>query len=797
MEHGLQNTCGIESESTGAMKVLCVIPARGGSRNAPLQNFRLLAGKPLLAYTAETALAAARLSKVVLSTDDEDVAEVGRRCGLQQILRSAELSRENTPVERVVEDAVRRLEAAGESCDAVCVLDPASPFRRPEDIDRCIEMLERTGADSVATVVPVPQEYHPQAVYFQTPDGTLCPSAGPAAPAGGSAGLPPAYHCDGSVYVIRRDALMGGKGLFGARTAGYVVDPVRFVKLDRPEDWGRAERIARLETHKGTAGRIAPLAGPRLNVAAGWIETPIPDAEVAPGVGPLREGALGFSAVARAQYQEPERKAANPRWRDVETPFVIREALLPPEREIVGHEFLDPVSSALVMPHSRLGAAPSVRRLEDPFRPHAEVAPDIQVAEAPLAAALSARHLEGSELGPPAKPQRREIPGGSRTCQEAAPIGFTGRLGKAAGSVRPEQPFALTVGELTPPRKGRPWTRTLQPAPPDSSFFLTARPYEPESGDLWARERLVHAVAFRRQGRLLPQTSQPVAVRVAVVNTHLTELAGAQPLLFEHPLAGVPPAVVWNRVRGRATARMAESWEVFGQESAVVVYGAINSRAHGVEWPAANAYQFQRRPGWPAKAGSRARIDPYEMRVFETLGANLPASADLATRLQFARARKLAAPGIRPDTRTAAAARPSGAEFPDTGQPRGTPLFLGVLRIACMPAGVFHFVEIEDHEDYRTWTRAPYCAAELLMPDSGCGVRMRALLASAGYNAVFAGPYTGTGAHLRLHGEFPPVFRVALVNTQVDPVAMDFAAIAEAGSTRWRLPFKRTAGLFT
>jgi len=161
MEHGLQNTCGIESESTGAMKVLCVIPARGGSRNAPLQNFRLLAGKPLLAYTAETALAAARLSKVVLSTDDEDVAEVGRRCGLQQILRSAELSRENTPVERVVEDAVRRLEAAGESCDAVCVLDPASPFRRPEDIDRCIEMLERTGADSVATVVPVPQEYHP------------------------------------------------------------------------------------------------------------------------------------------------------------------------------------------------------------------------------------------------------------------------------------------------------------------------------------------------------------------------------------------------------------------------------------------------------------------------------------------------------------------------------------------------------------------------------------------------------------------------------------------------------------
>lgn len=785
METRLESTCSFRSESTGAMKVFCVIPARGGSRSAPLQNFRLLAGKPLLAYTAETAHAAARLSRVVLSTDDEDVAEVGRRCGLELYLRPAGSPAE---VQAVVQDAVRQLEATGEACDAVCILDPASPFRGPEDIDRCVALLERSGADAVVTVVPVPQEYHPQKVYLQTPDGSL-------APAGSFAELPPAFHHDGSVCVIRRDALMNGKSLLAGRTVGYVVDPTRFVKLDRPEDWGRAERIARLGSHQATAGRIVPLAGPRPNLAAGWMPTPIADPLVEAGVGLLREGELGSSPVTRGKYLEPVSKAASPRWRETATPFAIRDALLPAEREVVGHEFLDPISPALLIPHSRPGQAPSVHRIEDPFRPHAELTPDIQTAEAPLMGALAARRLEGSGLERAQEPKRREIAGGSQVRPADVALEFSGLLGRAAGAVRPVQPFKLGVANLGPARKSRPavlpWPHVLV----ESAFFPDPQPSEPASDDLLAREQLVHATVVRREGRLLAQTASAQIAQVEVLNTHAAEFVDARPMVFGHPLAGAPPAAVRSRARVQAATWLAESWERFGQESAVVAFGSAQSRAHGVEWPAARASLFAHPPERPAKTGSRAATDPCGLCALPVPAASMPASAGLRTRLRGAPVTRIAAPAVRPDTRTAAAT-PLGAEFHDSGEPRLTPLFVGVLEVARMPRGVFHYVEIEDHEDWNTWSRAPHHPAALLIPESGCSVPSPVWIASNGCHVVFAGPYPGKGAYCRVYGAFPPAPQVVLADGEIELMAMDFAAIAGSGSSRWRLPFGRPAGLF-
>jgi CMP-N-acetylneuraminic acid synthetase len=746
----------------------------------------MLAGKPLLAYTAETALAASRLAGVILSTDDQDVAEVGRRCGLEPFLRPAGAPADN---QAMAQDAVKQFEASGETCDAVCILDPATPFRRPEDIDRCIALLEKSGADAVVSVVPVPQEYHPRQVYLQAADGSL-------APVSSSADLPPAFHHDGSVCVIRRDALMNGQGLLAGRTLGYVVDPVRFVKLERPEDWGRAERIARLGSHKATAGRIAPLAGPRLTLPAGWMPTPIADALVSAGVGLLREGLLGSSPVAQGKYLEPVWKAANPRWREVETPFLVREGLLPPEREIVAHEFLDFTLPALLVPRSRTGAAPSVQRIEDPFRPHAELPPDIRTAETPLVAALAARRLEGASLEHAREPNRREIAGGSRAFPQAVPIEFSGLVGKAAGSVRPVQPFKLGGAELGPARKSRPFVRPWPPAVLVGAFFSDPQPLDPASGDLAARERLVHAIAFRRDGRLLPLAASARIALVEVIDTHAAELPTARPLVFGHPLAGAHPSVVGNRARVQASTWLAENWERFARESVVVVFGSVASRAHGVQWPAAGASVFAHQPERPAKAGSRTKTDPYGLYAFPLPGAGVPRSTDLRTLLRGAAVRKIAAPAIRPDTKTVVGATPLGAEFHGSGEPRHSPLFLGVLRVAMMPGGVFHYVEIEDHEDYGTWSRAQHYPAKLAIPASGCGLPAPAWLAANGYLGVFAGPYAGRGAHSRVYGEFPPAPQVVLAHGMVELIAMDFAAIAESGSSRWRLPFKKTA-MFT
>jgi CMP-N-acetylneuraminic acid synthetase len=226
------------------MRVLGLIPARGGSKGVPRKNVRPLCGKPLLAYTAESALAARTLARVVLSTEDEEIACIGRELGLDvPFMRPLELARDDTPMLPVVQHAVRTLEESGDRCDAICLLQPTNPLRRAEDIDACIAELERTGADAVVTVLPVPAEHNPHWVYFVSGDGMLRLSTGEATPIPRRQELPPAYHREGSVYVTRRDTLMERDSLYGDRVAGYAMEPARSVNIDDLEDWARAEQL--------------------------------------------------------------------------------------------------------------------------------------------------------------------------------------------------------------------------------------------------------------------------------------------------------------------------------------------------------------------------------------------------------------------------------------------------------------------------------------------------------------------------------------------------------------------------
>ncbi|MEA2558525.1 MAG: CMP-N,N-diacetyllegionaminic acid synthase [Acidobacteriota bacterium] len=225
------------------MRVLGIVPARGGSKGIPGKNVRPLGGKPLLVHTAEAALAARLLSRVVLTTDDEEIAEVGRVCGLEvPFLRPAELAMDDTPTLPVLQHAVTELERAGDRFDAVCVLQPTSPFRRAGDIDGCIELLEKEGLDAVVSVLPVPPEHNPHWVWFRNGDGLLRLATGEDQPIPRRQELPPAFHRDGSVYVTRRDVLMEGNSLYGKRLGCFLADS-RSVNLDTPADWERAERL--------------------------------------------------------------------------------------------------------------------------------------------------------------------------------------------------------------------------------------------------------------------------------------------------------------------------------------------------------------------------------------------------------------------------------------------------------------------------------------------------------------------------------------------------------------------------
>ena len=230
------------------MRVFGLIPARAGSKGVPGKNIKLLGSKPLFQYTAEAALKSRYLTKTILSTDDDEIAEVGRRCGLEvPFKRPVELAQDDTPMVAVVQHAIDWLESKHEFFDSICLLQPTNPLRGAEEIDACIELLETSDADAVVTILSVPPEHNPHWVYTRDEDGVLRLITGEQSPISRRQDLPPAFHREGSVYVTRRNVIMEQNSLYGKRLIGYPLNAVKSVNIDTPEDWARAERLLAME----------------------------------------------------------------------------------------------------------------------------------------------------------------------------------------------------------------------------------------------------------------------------------------------------------------------------------------------------------------------------------------------------------------------------------------------------------------------------------------------------------------------------------------------------------------------
>lgn len=131
--------------------VLAVIPARGGSKGIPGKNIRQFAGKPLIAHSIAAALQCPLVSRTVVSTDDETIAEVAQAHGAQVINRPDELAADTSLVIDAIKHAVLKVEEEGREVDFVLLLEPTSPFRRAEDLEKCVQVLLEDKADSVAT----------------------------------------------------------------------------------------------------------------------------------------------------------------------------------------------------------------------------------------------------------------------------------------------------------------------------------------------------------------------------------------------------------------------------------------------------------------------------------------------------------------------------------------------------------------------------------------------------------------------------------------------------------------------
>ncbi len=135
------------------MNVLAVIPARGGSKGIPRKNLRILAGKPLIWYIISAARKAKSVDRVVVTTEDEEIALVARRFGADVVQRPPELAGDAVPLDPVVDHAVREVEASGFKPDIVLTLQPTSPLLKPESIDKAVEILAGGEAETVISVI--------------------------------------------------------------------------------------------------------------------------------------------------------------------------------------------------------------------------------------------------------------------------------------------------------------------------------------------------------------------------------------------------------------------------------------------------------------------------------------------------------------------------------------------------------------------------------------------------------------------------------------------------------------------
>ena len=228
-----------------AETILGLIPACGGSKSIPRKNIKLLAGKPLIAWTIEAALKSQKLTRVIVSTDDAEIAEVARKWGAETpFLRPAEFSGDDSSSISVVLHAIHWFEEQERFLpDYVLLLQPTSPFRKAQDICAAMELME--ARQSVAVVSVIEAAKHPYLCKRILSDSTLADFVASDLAYLRRQDLPPAYALNGAIYLNRRESLLRDRSFWPSGTLAYVMPTDRSLEIDTPWDWRLAELILR------------------------------------------------------------------------------------------------------------------------------------------------------------------------------------------------------------------------------------------------------------------------------------------------------------------------------------------------------------------------------------------------------------------------------------------------------------------------------------------------------------------------------------------------------------------------
>ena len=220
------------------MKSIAIITARGGSKRIPRKNIKEFLGKPIIAYTIEAAIASNMFDQVMVSTDDDEIAEIAKKYGaMVPFMRSEKTSNDFATTADVLNEVIDEYKKLGESFEYMCCLYPTAPFVTPDAIGQAMKILEDNGAD---TVLPVVKFSFPPQRGVVMKDGYLTPKYPECMPMR-SQDLEPVYHDAGQFYCMKVSSFLEQGKVVMDKTMPYMQDDMNVQDIDTPEDWAIAE----------------------------------------------------------------------------------------------------------------------------------------------------------------------------------------------------------------------------------------------------------------------------------------------------------------------------------------------------------------------------------------------------------------------------------------------------------------------------------------------------------------------------------------------------------------------------
>src|SRR3989304_87172 len=223
-------------------RIVGIIPARGGSKGLPRKNVLPLRGKPLIAWTIEQAQASTCLDKVIVTTDNEEIASVARTHGAEvPFMRPRELASDNAKTIDVIYHALDWFEENFETFDIVVLLQPTSPLRRSTDINNVVEMLFSQKAGAIISVCET--EHHPCWSNTLPHNRCMADFLRPELMNKNRQELPTYYRLNGVIYAAYCTYLKNKHGFFGSETFAYIMPKERSIDIDTKTDFNFANYL--------------------------------------------------------------------------------------------------------------------------------------------------------------------------------------------------------------------------------------------------------------------------------------------------------------------------------------------------------------------------------------------------------------------------------------------------------------------------------------------------------------------------------------------------------------------------